>query len=347
MHPKVLWWRSARGLPQARPARARLAWTVLGAAASATLSVGSPASAEPVGQRLTVVAAGSARPLSCAPGGRVWQRVAQPDAALACDLLLHASVRLSSDPRAALALAKKARALVPDQSAPRVLVARALLALGDFEAAARRFTAAEELDAGALRAPVELLAAARAAALTGAFPTALQRYRRLVPRASLLASEGERQRALLEAAVVAQAVSPELLGEARAYAVEVRRQGSLYYADLARAVLALALDREGRLPEAVAVAAELGGAGLLEWLFERDTNPRGLAGELAPIWPAVERDALVAVLAEPIDEELAAQAWGEYLRHATRVEAPRHLLDHARRRLVERGVDLEAPEPAR
>lgn len=317
---------------------------VAGGAASALLLVASPASAkpgaEPAGERLTVVAAGSARPLTCARSGRVWQRVGRPRAARACDLLLQGSARLAGDPRAALALAEEASELVPDRAAPRVLVARARLALGDFAEAARGFAAAEELDAGALRAPMDLLAAARAAASTGDFSTALRRYRRLVPRASLLADDAERQRALLEAALVAQAVSPELLGEARAYAAEVRRQGSLYYADLARAVLALALDREGRFPEAVAVAAELDGVGLLEWLFERDASPRGRPGEVVPVWPDVERDALVAVVAEPIDPSLAAQAWEEYLRRATRARAPRHLLDHARRRLAERGVDV-------
>lgn len=303
------------------------------------VTVASPARGEPTTERLSVVAAASARPPSCAREGHIWHRVRAPRVARACDLQLRASARLGEDPRAARALAEEAAQLVPGHAAPVVLGARALLALGDFEGAARRFASAEKMDPAAMRTPLELLAGARAAAQTGAHGAALERYRRLVPRARMLADGRERQRALLEAAVAAQVASPELLGEARAYAVEVRREGSLYYADLARAVLALALDREGRHLEAVALAGELDGPWLLEWLFQRDPAPRGQSGELVPVWPPAEREALVALLTEPVDAELAAKAWAEYLRQATRANAPRHLLDHARRRLTDHGVD--------
>lgn len=281
---------------------------------------------------LTVVAASSARPATCGAEGQLWFRTKHGAATQGCALLLRASARLAEDPAGARALAEQAARVVPTSPEPQVLLARACLALGDVEAATEHLAAARRSPRDALRAPLDLLAGARIYVHGKDYSEALALYRRLVPRLSLLADARERQRALLEAAVVAQWVSPDHLAEARAYAQEARRAGGLYFAELARGVLALSLSRQGREAEAREVAREVGGPWLLAWLFEREPAPRGRAYELTPVFPAAEREALLAILAEPVDGELAQQTWGEYARVARRSNAPPHLVEHARQR---------------
>jgi hypothetical protein len=254
--------------------------------------------------------------------------------------LLRASARLAEDPAGARALAEQAARATPASAAPQVLLARACLALGDVDAATGHLAAAQRADADALRAPLELLAGARIGVHGKKYPEALALYRRLVPRLALLADERERQRALLEAAVVAQWVSPDHLAEARAYAQEARRAGGPYAAELARGVLALALSRQGREAEAREVAREVGGPWLVSWLFEREPRPLGRPGELTPVLPAAEREALLAILAEPADGELARQTWAAYVRAARESGAPAHLVEHARQRAGAAEADI-------
>lgn len=287
--------------------------------------------AEETREPTTVIAASSSRPGDCAEAPSLWRRAVRSRGTAFCDLLLLAGARLGEAPVKAQAAAEQAARVAPARPEPWVLMGRALVLLGDFELAAQRFAEAEKRDSRALASPVDLLAAARADARTHAYASALARYRRLIPRARFLADHRERQRALLEAALVAQLVSPELSAEARAYATEVRRQDEIFYGDLSRAVLALVLDREGRHDEARSLARETDGPWLLSWLLSRESDPRGRRGELTPVWPPAEREALLAVLTEPVDEELGREAWRDYLRAAGR-DAPAHVIDHARRR---------------
>ncbi len=210
--------------------------------------------------------------------------------------------------------------------------ARALLALGKPKAAREKFEAALSRAAAALQSPASLHALARARVLTNEVGGALSTYRKLVPRAHLISSTREREKLLIEAALVAQVASPTGAAEARAYATEARRGGPVLLADFARGALALALDRSGHLAEARAVAREAEGPWALIWLLERVPKPRGRVDELRPVLPAGEEFALVATLAEPFDREIARDAWEEYI-EALGEEGPRHLLEHARGKL--------------
>lgn len=291
--------------------------------------------AESPGEPLTVLAASSPRPTVCARAAELWRRVQRPALVGMCDLLLYGGVRLAEDAQAARSFAEQAQRLAPERAEPWVLLGRAELELGAFDEAERAFRRAEALSKQALGTPVELLSAARAAVHERQYASALERYRRLIPRVRLLTDRREQQRALLEAAMVAQLVSPPKLAEARAYASEARRQGELYYAELSRAVLALALDRQGHREEARAVAQEVGGPWAIDWLFQSEAKPRGRRGEIVPVWPLLERTALLAVLAQPVDAELARQSWEEYLEGAGE-GVPPHLVEHARARAEKR-----------
>src|SRR5690606_31033143 len=78
----------------------------------------------------------------------------------------------------------------------------------------------------------------------------------------------------------------------------------------------------------------------LIWVSGKEPNPRGRSGELSPVWPPAEREALRAVLLEPMDAALAQEAWSDYLEALGR-EAPQHVIDHALRR----GGALREREP--
>lgn len=280
---------------------------------------------------MTVIARSSSRPADCAQAPSLWRRATGSGAAPFCDLLLAASARLEGAPPRAQELAQRAARLEPTRPEPWALIGRALVLQGRFAEAAQHFAEAEQRHGRALASPIDLLAAARAEARTGAYASALERYRGLIPRIQFLAEHRQRQRALLEAALIAQLVSPGLSAEARAYATEVRREDALVYGDLSRAVLALILDREGRHEEARALAREVDGPWTLAWLSSKEPDPRGRSGELTPVWPLAEREALRAVLLEPMDETLAQEAWSDYFGALGR-DAPNHVVEHARRR---------------
>lgn len=282
-------------------------------------------------ESMTVIAASSSRPADCAQAPSLWRRATGRGAVSYCDLLLAASARLEEAPQKAQELAQRAARLEPGRPEPWVLIGRALVVRGRFAEAAQHFAKAEKRDSRALTSPIDLLAVARAEARTGAYASALERYRGLIPRIRFLAEHRQRQRALLEAALIAQLVSPRLSAEARAYATEARRQDALVYGDLSRAVLALILDREGRREEARALAREVDGPWTLAWLSNKEPDPRGRSGELTPVWPLAEREALRAVLLEPVDEALAQEAWSDYLAALGR-DAPNHVIEHAQRR---------------
>ncbi len=316
------------------------ACAVLGAA---VLVQNTPVRAQGTNDRLVSYAAASTPATPCVRGGvrgaALWDKARYPEARRLCGLLLLGNARLRDEPEMARDLGLEAAELAPDRAEPWVLVARAQVLLGEPSLASTSFERALRLDAAALDAPNVLLAAARAEVQRGNSTRALEHYRRLAPRVSLLSDGRERQKALIEASLVAQVVSPESYPEARAYAVEARRSGALFFTEFSRAVLALALDRAGRSGEARALAAEAEGPWALRWLIEGEPEPRGRATELRPVLPPGEQEALVAILAEPVDRELARDAWSSYLERAKSAATPYppHLVEHAARRLRELG----------
>lgn len=333
--------------------RASLALLTLGSVLAALhASAGEPAPVRVSGagkasqaERLLSFASSSGRPAACvgqgSSQGTLWARARFPESSRLCAALLLGSARLTTEPKAARELGLEAVRIAGDRPEPWVLLGRAQLLLGEAGEAATAFERALQLDARALDPPTVLLSAARADVRIGKTTRALQRYRALASRVSLLSDQREQQRALIEAAVVAQVVSKDNYAEARAYAAEARRAGALFFVDFARASMALALDRMGKSAEARAIAAEAGGPRTLSWLIEGEAEPKGRVGENRPVLPPGEELALVAILAEPVDRELARAAWSDYVERAEAAPQsspwPAHLLQHAKKRLSELG----------
>jgi tetratricopeptide (TPR) repeat protein len=306
---------------------------------------------------LVTVAEASTRPAECTPphGARttLWQRARSPKLAAYCDLLGRGYARLERAPEQALEAGKQASQAWPDGVAARVLEGRALLALGRYGEALARLIEARERSSRSLEAPGALHDLGTAALLAGRSEVALSAYRSLVPRAGLLGDALRRQNVYVEAAAVVMQASA--LDEAVGYLGEARRRGSPPGTrDVVLAALALALDRQGRMDEARGVAAEASGPYLLaaraaeqrgDASKEADAEPpkpqAPAAAEAVPdrSWPVLppgELDAMVAILAERSDRELAREAWRSFLASPAS-RGP--WADHARKHLV----SLEAP----
>lgn len=287
---------------------------------------------------LVVAAASSPRPAECAPAARraselrshFWERATSPQVRKYCDALARGWARLARAPAEALALAAQAEEALPGKPGSVLLGARALLALGRPQDAHERFQALRGTWPAALEAPAALHDAARAALVTGHAAEAVAAYRALVPRAGLLEGARRRQTAYLEAALAVLADGPAALDEAIGYLGEARRRGGAPgIGPWVAGALALALDRQDRREQAAGVAAEAGGP----WVLER---ARGAAGtRAAPSLPAGELDAVIAVLAERDDRELALRRWQSFL-EGPGAQGP--FADHARRRLAALGA---------
>jgi hypothetical protein len=280
------------------------------------------------GRDLTAAALGSARPIECRPTGRdgadFWRRARAPNLARYCDLLGRGYARLGSDPHGALEAARAAELVRPGRAATSVLRGRAQLRLGDPAGAWREFEQAKIRDPAALIDATALRDVGLAALATGLRDAARNAFRTLVPRASLLAGEAERQCVYLEAAILAMGDGKDGLGEAIGLLTGLRReQVPPGFSRLVTAALALALDRQGQVGRARTLAAELEGPEALErWV--RGGHEDGAAGRIRPahpdlrvVLPPGELPALLAIAAERTEPERALEQW-----RACLVEAP-------------------------
>jgi tetratricopeptide (TPR) repeat protein len=274
------------------------------------------------GAPLAAAAVASPRPPECSPsaprGGaeRVWDRARAPGLASYCSALARGYARLRRTPEAALQAAAAAARILPNQVAPQVLEARALVALGRYAEAWERFSGARSRARRELEVPAALHDFAIAASATGHAAEALAAYRALVPRAGLL-DEARRVRVLLEASVTTMATGPQALDEAIGYLNEARRR-SVHpgLEPLVLGALALALDRQGHSQQARGLLAET-------TLPEALLPGEGEAGSARaakvplrnnlPMLPAVERDALSAILLERLNPEEARERWKAFL----------------------------------
>jgi hypothetical protein len=272
---------------------------------------------------LTAAAVASPRPAECsssAPRGgaeRVWDRARSPGLAAYCSALARGYARLRRTPEAALEAAAAAAKTLPNRAAPQVLEARALVALGRYSEAWERFSGVRARARRELDVPAALHDLAVAAAATGHAAEALAAYRALVPRAGLL-DEARRMRALVEASVITMAMGPQTLDEAIGYLNEARRRSNHPGLEpLVLGALALALDRQGHTQQARGLVQE---STLPEQLLppesEKDKAARATKGFLrdnVPLLPAVERDALAAILLERLSPEEARERWKAFL----------------------------------
>ncbi|XXY17534.1 hypothetical protein WME88_55825 [Sorangium sp. So ce216] len=236
---------------------------------------------------LVAAAAAAGRPPECsarssraiARGPSVWERARAPELPRYCDLLARGQAQLGDSPEAARESARVADQILPGHAAPQVLLARAALALGSAEDAARAFDRARRIDPRSVEDPHTLHDLARSLARTGKRDEAIAMYRALVPRIDLLGTADHRALVLLEAAhlsmaaagagaptAAASAGAPGAgaradLDEAIAYLREARQRAQTQLARDVTLSLALALDRAGDKAQAdAALEGEATGA---------------------------------------------------------------------------------------
>ena len=281
---------------------------------------------------LVAAAAASPRPAVCLAGAEgprtmpttVWDRVVAPGLDRYCHALARGYALLHWEPAGALAAADAAGRALSGRAAPQALRGRALLRLGRVDEAWRAFERALTLDQRSVEAPAALHDFATVAARTGHHRDALWAYRALVPRVALLQDPVRRQRAYVEAAVRVMVAGPEALDEAIGYLTEARRQlCPPGYQPFVLGALALALDRQGRHDQARGIAAEASGPwGLMRLTASAEEPTQGAQAPSRreampaslPLLPDGELLAMIAVLADREERELAAEHWRAYLR---------------------------------
>ncbi|WP_437689217.1 hypothetical protein [Sorangium sp. So ce176] len=247
---------------------------------------------------LVAAAAAAGRPPECsartrraiARGPSVWERARAPELPRYCDLLARGQAQLGGNPEAARESARLAAQILPGHAAPQVLLARAALALGSAEDAARAFDSARQIDPRSVEDPHTLHDLARSLARTGKRDEALAMYRALVPRIDLLGAADQRALVLLEAAHLSMAAAGAAastaaastaaaggaarppagargegaradLDEAIAYLREARQRSQSQLARDVTLSLALALDRAGDRAQAdAALEGDVAGA---------------------------------------------------------------------------------------
>ncbi|WP_438040800.1 hypothetical protein [Sorangium sp. So ce128] len=268
---------------------------------------------------LVAAAAAAGRPPECsarsgraiARGPTVWERARAPELPRYCDLLARGQAQLGGDAEAARESARLADQLLPGHAAPQVLLARAALALGSPEDAARAFERARSVDPRSVEDPQTMHDLARSLARTGKRGEAIAIYRALVPRIDLLGTADQRALVLLEAAHLSMATAGAAsvadasarppagahgeaaargdLDEAIAYLREARLRAQTQLARDVTLSLALALDRSG--DKAQADAALEGDATALEAARPRGEGARGRAEDRGAGAAARERTA--------------------------------------------------------
>ncbi len=282
---------------------------------------------------LAAAAAASGRPKECLSASRralsqgpsVWQRARVPTLQRYCDMLSRARAQLGSNPELSKAAALEADKALPGKAAPKVAIARAALALGDLETAAKQFLAAKALDPRSVEDPSTMHDLSRVLRKTGKKVEALGVYRALVPRVDLLSSTERRVSVLLEAAhasmaayagepeerasakadKVADALKASPLDEAIAYLREAKQRPTTLLANDVTLSLVLALDRAGEHEAADAALADA-----------HRTGARVRQSSLDYLTDNSEKLALEALVLEGSDRAAAIKSWEAYLQTA-------------------------------
>jgi tetratricopeptide (TPR) repeat protein len=240
-------------------------------------------------------------------------------------MLSRARAQLSSNPELSKAAALEADKALPGKAAPKVAIARAALALGDLETAAKQFLAAKALDPRSVEDPSTMHDLSRVLRKTGKKAEALTVYRALVPRVDLLSSTERRVSVLLEAAhasmaayagepeeragakpdKLADALKASPLDEAIAYLREAKQRPTTLLANDVTLTLVLALDRAGEHEAADAALADA-----------HRTGARVRQSSLDYLSDSSEKLALEALVLEGSDRAAAIKSWEAYLQTA-------------------------------
>ncbi len=288
------------------------------------LSLASPAPVAAAQSSLSAAAAASGRPKECTSGSKralsqgpsVWERARVPTLQKYCDMLSRARAQLASNPDLSKAAALEADKALPGKAAPKVALARAALALGDLESAARQFLAAKAIDPRSVEDPSTMHDLARVLRKTGKKEEALTVYRALVPRVDLLSTTERRVSVLLEAAHASMAARADdkdkaaksdllkasPLDEAIAYLREAKQRPPTLLSNDVALSLVLALDRAGESEQADAALADAHRSGA-----------RVRQSSLDYLSSSDDKLALEALVQEGSDRAAAMKSWEAYL----------------------------------
>lgn len=265
--------------------------------------------------------------LTCYERLAFWQRVTDKGADDYCRLVDRARARLFSAPAEAAKLTEAAQKMRSPAVAARLLHAHAELLLGRAAEAHREFTqVVPDLAAPQVAAyltPSAVAAGARAALRSGAFASALARYRWVLLRLGDFQDPREEARLLLEAATAVTYAHKDGGREARAYLSAADAKNAPLLRPLVQAARALSLLREGERERAQREVAQFESSWALVWMFEGQ-SPVGAPGETIPVLPPGERFALFAAVAEAVEQEAAAEHFRQFLEEAG-PQLPEHL----------------------
>jgi tetratricopeptide (TPR) repeat protein len=267
----------------------------------------------------------SRRSLSSGPS--IWEKARVPNLPRYCDLMARAHAQLATSPDAARESAALADKALPGRAAPAVVLARAALALGGLEDAAKEFARARSIDPRSVEDPATMHDLARVLVKTqkaSKREDALAVYRALVPRIDLLGSTDRRVSVLLEAAHASMAVatatttasseapgSPVTLAgadarpkldEAVAYLREARQRPPTQLAGDVLLSLVLVLDRSGDRAQADAALSDA-----------HRTGARVRSGSLEYLAAPEDKLALEALALEGSDKAQAMKSWETFL----------------------------------
>jgi hypothetical protein len=280
----------------------------------------------PGADQLLAAAAASPRPKECsslahaarARASHVWEQARRPGIGEYCDLLARGYASLGRSPETALEAGARAARIMHGRAAPLVLEARAELALGGTDRAWKLFSSARAADKRSTEAPEALHDFAVTAERTGHVREALAAYRALVARADMLESALCRERVYVEAAALAMQQGASGLNEAVGYLSEARQRSiPPGFEDYVLSALALALDRQGSSDEASGVAAEVETTADLRAALKAPGARSGTAECAgAPVLPPGELHAMIAIVAQRQDADLAREQWSAYLASA-------------------------------
>jgi tetratricopeptide (TPR) repeat protein len=300
-----------------------------------SISLAAPGPMHSSSASLTAVAAASGRPRECSSGSRralsqgpsVWERARIPGLQKYCDMLSRARAQLSSNPELSRAAALEADKALPGRAPPKVALARAALALGDLETAAKQFLAAKAIDPRSVEDPSTMHDLCRVLRKTGKRDEAITVYRALVPRVDLLSTTERRVSVLLEAAHASMAAhaaanaddkAPKAadkadakagdaakaspLDEAIAFLREAKQRPPTLLSNDVALALVLALDRAGEHEQADAALADA-----------HRTGARVRQSSLDYLSSTDEKLALEALVLEGSDRAAAIKSWESYL----------------------------------
>lgn len=269
--------------------------------------------------------------VNCDTRGGFWARARRAQEAQYCQALVRAGASLWAAPKRARPDIDRALSLLQNGLQARLLAAEWQLSVEKPKAAHKSFQGIfaelERARAGESQAAfhsvlsngLPRVSAARAALLARDYGQALNHYRAAVLSPSDRVGPSERARVFIEAAVAASYESASHYREAEAYLAQASREHAPLLTPIIAAARRLLVSRSGK---PLAPSPDDDQEFSLAWIFERVPAAHGAPGELLPVLPPGEAEAMVAIWSNE------ASAWMELAEDWDK--APTHLLAHAR-----------------